>query len=133
MPKRDAAFLRQTKLASEKRLRRRGPQANDNLGLDQFHFRLQPRLAGAHFSRARLLMQPSLAAFFEFEMFNGVGHINARTLDGCVGESPVEDSAGGSDKRMALQILFIARLLADQCHAGGSRAFAKDSLRRFQI
>ena len=113
MLKRDATFPRQTKLAPEKRLRRRRPQADDNLRLDQFHFRLQPGLARTHFSNPRLLMQPPLPAFFEFEMFDGVGHINLRTLDGRVGESPVKDSAGGSDKRMALDILFISRLLAD--------------------
>jgi hypothetical protein len=113
MLKRDATFPRQAKLVPEKRLRRRSPQADDNLRLDQFHFRLQPGLARAHFSNPRLLMQPPLPAFLEFEVFNGVGHINLCTLEGRVGESPVEDSAGGSDKRMTLDILFIAGLLAD--------------------
>lgn len=130
MLKRDATFPRQAKLAPEKRLRRRGPQTDDHLRLDQFHFRFQPWLAGSHFSHARLPMQPPLPAFFEFEMFDGVGHVNLCTFEGRVGESPVEDAAGGTDKRMTLDILFIAGLLADQGHTSRSRAFAKDSLRR---
>src|SRR5665213_261427 len=133
MLKWNAAFLRQPKLTPEKGLRRRGPKANDNLGLDQFHFRLQPGPAGAHFSHAWLLMQPPLPAFFEFEMFDHVRHINFRTLDGRICESPVEDSPRESDKRMALDILFIPGLLADQRQVGRSRTFAKDSLRGLQI
>src|SRR5665213_4632218 len=102
MLKRYATFLRQAKLTPEKGLRRRGAKANDHLVLDQFHFRLQPGPAGAHFSHAWLLMQPPLPAFFEFEMFDHVRHINFRTLDGRICESPVEDSPGGPDERMAL-------------------------------
>ena len=129
----NAAFLRQTELGSEKRLRRSRPQANDHLRLDHFRFRLQPRLAGAHFSDARFVMQPPLPTFPEFKVLDSVSHINLDTLDGRVGENTVQDFARGTDKRMTLDILFITGLLAHQRHTGHSRTFAKDRLRRIQI
>ena len=59
-----------------------------------------------------------------------VRHVHARPIDARCFESLVEDPTGGSDEGVPLDVLAIARLLADEHQRGSTRAFPEDCLRR---
>ena len=73
-------------------------------------------------------MDPFLATLLELEMLHGVGHIHVGAIDTGIAEGSVEKGAGGSDERMAGQVLFVTGLLADHNDARPKRAFAKNGL-----
>ena len=74
-------------------------------------------------------MQSVFASRLEFEMFHCVRHVHIRSADAGVMKRAVEKLAGGTDKRMALKILFIPRLFPNKNYASPRGAFAKHSLR----
>ena len=72
-----------------------------------------------------------LAAFalrFPFEMLNGIRNVHLIARNAGFHQGFVEQSAGGSDEWMALQIFLIAGLLSDEDDLGVSGAFAKHGL-----
>src|SRR5437660_3085713 len=90
-------------------------------------------MAGLDLGIVRLLVQAALAARLEFEVFDGVGHIDARTIDAGLRERAVEHRTGRTDEWLAGQILLVARLLADE-HDGRVRgAFAEHGLGRVLV
>ena len=95
------------------RLRSNGAQTNNYLRLDERQFRFQPWLARRRFRGGWLLVNPSLAAFFEFEVLHGICDVHIRPVDPCVSQGSVQQFAGRSDKRAASQVFLVARLLSD--------------------
>ena len=63
-------------------------------------------------------------------MLHGVGHVDARAIDSDFLESVVQYPPGRADERLALDVLPIAGLLADQHHPGPGSAIAKHRLGR---
>ena len=78
---------------------------------------------------ARFLMKAAFAGGLPLKVLDGVGHVDRLAIDARLDQCLVEQASGGSDKRMALEVLFIAGLLADHHYAGVSRAFTKNGLR----
>jgi hypothetical protein len=71
-------------------------------------------------------MKSPLAAFFEFEVFDGIRSIDGQPVDACVAEGPIEQAASRADEGLSLTVFVVARLLADE-HVGRClRALAED-------
>ncbi len=90
-------------------------------------------MAGTHFTERWLLVNAPLAAFLEFEMLHCVGEINVRAWDARLAQCAIQQPASRSHERTASQILFIARLLADQDQVRTPWTFPKDRLGRMQV
>src|SRR5204862_6342605 len=71
---------------------------------------------------------PPLAAWLPLEMLHGVRTVDRPRFDAGRLEAPVEQPPGGADERVALAVLLVARLLADQHEGSVSRPFAEDGL-----
>jgi len=80
-------------------------------------------------------MDPALASRRRFppEVLNHVGDVDVGAIDPGILQGAVEDPAGGADEGVALDVLSVARLLADEHHAGSLRSLAEDRLRRVAI
>jgi hypothetical protein len=78
-------------------------------------------------------VQPALAAGLEFEMLDGVGDEDAPAVDAGLGDGAVQYPPRRPYKRLARQILAVARLLADQHQQGSDRAFARHYLGRGRV
>jgi len=64
-----------------------------------------------------------------FKMFDGIRDVDVVAGNAGFDQGFVEQSARGSDEGMALQVLLIAGLLADEDNFGVSRTFAEYGLR----
>ena len=113
---------------SEDRLRRGRAQTNDDGGADQRDLSFQPGLARLQLSAIRFFMNSPLAAFLEFEVFDGIRNINGEPVDACFAEGPIEEAASRSDEGLSLAIFFVARLLADEYYGRCWRALSEDGL-----
>ena len=114
---------------AEQRLSGGGAEADDQLRLNDGDLGFEPRPAGDDFRSGRVLVQATLAALFEFEMLDGVGHVDFAAVEARGGKRFVEQASGRPDERPPLQIFLIARHLADEDDLGISRSFAEDGLR----
>ena len=94
-------------------------ERDDGRGLDQAAFRVEPDLAALDLVAVGTFVQPALAAHFMLEMLDRIGDEGLFPGDAGVMQRLVEDAAGRTDKRFAGNVLFVARLLADQ-HEGGA-------------
>ena len=72
------------------------------------------------------LVNTSLTALDEFEMFDRVGEIGASTIDPGLSQCPIEHGAGGAGERPPRMILLITRLLTDDAESCIERPFAED-------
>jgi hypothetical protein len=63
------------------------------------------------------------------EMLDCVGDESFVTRDACITECLIENTAGGSNERLAGEIFLIARLLADQHERSMARSFTGNRLR----
>lgn len=61
-------------------------------------------------------------------MLDRIGHVNAPAIDARLRERPVQQQAGGSDKRTALEVFLVSGLLADKHDLGVGRAFSEHCL-----
>ena len=59
------------------------------------------------------LVDAAFAAFFKFEVLDGVGDVDLFAVDAGLVEGLVEEAAGGSDEGAALLVFLIAGLFAD--------------------
>ncbi len=75
-------------------------------------------------------MQTLPATPFPFEVFDGVTYIQLVAVKACTLQGLIQNLPGWPDKNTASQILVVARLLAQQHHAGCCRAFSRHGLRR---
>jgi hypothetical protein len=113
---------------SEDRLRRCRAQTNDDRWADQRDLSLQPGAACLQFSAIRFLMNSTLAAFFEFEVFDGIRNLDTQPVDACIAQGPIEQAASRADEGLSLTVLLVARLLADEHDGRRLRTFAEDGL-----
>src|SRR5207237_10487912 len=105
-----------------------GAEKHDHLALDHLDLRLQPRPARTDLAGVWLLMQPSLAAAGPAEMLDGVGHVDPATIDARLFQAFLQQPAGGADEGLALEVLLVAGLLADQHELRALTALAEDGL-----
>src|SRR5438874_7930141 len=96
-----AALNADLEIATQESLRRRGPEANENLRFDQLDFFLQPRQTGSDFASRRLLVHPPLAFRFPFEMLDDIGDISVGSIDAGRCQSFIKNAASGTDKRLS--------------------------------
>src|SRR5579862_4179424 len=113
---------------TEHRLRRGRAHEDQEARPHGLDLGVQPRPAGADLLAVRLLMEPPLAAPDPPEMLDGVSDVDAGARDAGRLEALVEDAARRSDERLALHVLAIPRLLADEHHRGLPRAVAEHGL-----
>src|SRR5579872_97987 len=130
---RHPSFLRQPEIAAQQRLRGSSSQANDHLGFQELYFSFKPGLACTNFRHSGLLVKPSFASFFKSEVLDHVGNVGCRAINRGIRQGTVEDPAGGTYKRIALKVLFIARLFADQDNSSSLGPSAENGLGRIQI
>jgi hypothetical protein len=120
-----------TKVFSEQGLSGTRSRANQNLGLHNFEFRIEPWPAGLNFRISRLFMDALFAPLRKrpFEVFDHVGDINIFSIDSGFCQRVSENPASGPDKGMSFTIFGISRLLPDH-HVNGARlSFAQHCLR----
>jgi len=127
-----AAVMGDAKARAQQRLRRGGAQADDHLGSHRFYLREEPGPAGGDLARVRLLVDAPLAALARrdpLEVLHGVGHVRLPAIDARRGERRRQQLARRADERVALPVLLIARLLADQEQRRVRQPFAEHRLR----
>ena len=125
----DAALLCHLEVASEQRLCGGRTQANQHFGLDQRNLALEPRQARSDLARRGLLVDPSLAVRFPFEMLHRIGDVSRRPIDAGRFECLIEKPAGRPYEWMPAQVLVVARLFPNEHYARRKLSFAKDRLR----
>src|SRR5688572_4999677 len=102
--------------------------------MHHFKFCSKPRFACTDLVSSRFLVDSSLAARLPFKMFDDVCDVRQFAIDPGFDQRLVEKAPRGTDKRMARQILFITRLLADKHDARQTNAaFAEYRLRRMLV
>src|SRR6266704_1930758 len=79
---------------------------------DHLDLSLEPRPARPHLPGVGLFVQPPLASDGEPEMLDGVGHVDALAVDAGLFEGLLQQTPRGSDERLALEVLLVARLPA---------------------
>jgi len=99
---------------AEQGLCRHRAQADDNPRLHPIEFGGQPLPAGGLLGGVGALVQARLAAWLVLEMLDGVGEVERLAIQPRLGHGAVQQAAGGTNKRLAGEILLRARLLADQ-------------------
>jgi hypothetical protein len=124
-----AALFRDAELAAEQRLRRGRAEADEDARTDDGELRLEPLTAGRELAPARLGVDPPLAARLPLEVLHRVRHVDGSTVDAGLDERIVEDAAGRPDERRTVEILAVARLLADEHRRRTSRPRAEHRLR----
>src|SRR5579864_2041583 len=120
-----------TKVFSEQGLSGTRSRANQNLGLHNFEFRIEPWPAGFNFRIPRLFMDALFAPLRKrpFEVFDDVGNINIFSIDSGFCQRAIEKTTSGADKWMSFTIFRISRLLPNH-HVNGARlSFAEHCLR----
>src|SRR6266498_2675518 len=115
---------------SEQSLGRRGAEAHEDVGLDDGELGVEPRPARRDLRPRRLRMDPALAARLPLEVLDHVRHVGECPVDARLAERLVEQTSRRSDKRAALAVLTVARLLADEHYLRALRAFTEDGLGR---
>src|SRR6185369_14108188 len=72
-------------------------ERDDEGRADQRELAFEPLMARADLQLVRLLVDPPLAAQLELEVLDRVRDIRRLAVDGCIGQSAVEELAGRSD------------------------------------
>src|SRR5690242_14123921 len=125
-----AAFLGHAEALAHDRLSGRRAEADDDLGLNELHLLLEPRVTGADLRVVRLLVDASraLLAALPFEVLHGVRHVDIVAVNPSLLERLIEQLSRRTDKRMAGAIFLIAWLLPDDHHSRPLWAFSEDRL-----
>ena len=109
--------------------RRGGPERHNQRRGEQIDLTPEPLLARLDLPLGWLLVDAPLAAGLVLEVLDSVRHVELPAVDARVGQRAVQDSAGRADERPALEVLTVARLLADQHDRRARAAFAEHRLR----
>jgi hypothetical protein len=127
-----AAVLRDPDCGAEQRLRGGGAEADDDVRVDEPQLLDEPRPARRDVAHVRRLMDAPLAGsgLAEPEVLDRVGAIGDGAIDARLVDGLHEQPAGRTDERLTLAVLLVARLFADQDHAGGRRPRGEHRLRR---
>ena len=124
-----AAVARHPHRGSVERLRRSGAEGEEGEWPDNVELGLEPGLAGLDLARTRGLVQAALAAGPPLEVLDRVGQVDLAAVDLGTLQRLREDPSRRADEGLALDVLAIARLLADQHQPCLARALAEDRLR----
>ena len=125
----DAAAAQDAELRSQERLRRDRAHQDEHVGRDDVDLGAQPRPAGDDVGSQRTLVEPALAARLPAEVLDGVGEVDAAAIDAGTLERVVEHTPRRADEQRALDVLAVARLLADKRQARLARPLAEHDLR----
>src|SRR5690606_33385494 len=79
--------------------------------------------------RTGLLVNPTLAPRFPLEVLDGIGDVGRNLVKPGLLQRLIQQAAGRPDKGLALDILDIAGLFADEHERRAGAAFAEDGLR----
>ncbi len=90
------------------------PEGHDDRAVDRVQLGVEPGVAGVDLGGGRPLVDPPLAAPLVLEVLDGVGHVHIGAVDVGGVETLPEHATGRSDERLALDVLAVARLLADE-------------------
>src|SRR5205085_3549452 len=123
-----SALPRDPEVAPEQRLSRSRAQTDQHARLDHVELGLQPGPAGGDLRPVRLLVDAALAARLPLEVLDDVGDVDLAPIDARVVERLVEKLPGRPDERLALQVLLVAGLLADEDDVRLRGALAEDGL-----
>src|SRR5690242_11641331 len=124
-----AALLRDPEVAPEQGLCGGRTEADQHARPDHLELRLEPRATGCDLRPVRLLVDAALAAGLPLEVLDDVRDVDLAAVDARVLEGLVEKLPGRADERLALEVLLVARLLADEENLGLRGALAEDRLR----
>src|SRR5258706_1873178 len=113
----------------EERLGRGGAEGHDERGLHRGELALEPLVAGLDLALCRGLVQAAFAARLPLEVLHRIGDVELRPVEARLMQRLVEDAPGGADERMALAVLDVPGLLADQHDACARTALAENGLR----
>ena len=125
----DAAAAQDAELRSQERLRRDRAHQDEHVGRDDVDLGAQPRPAGDDVGSQRTLVEPALAARLPAEVLDGVGQVDAAAIDARTFERVVEHASRRAHERPALDVLVVARLLADEREARLAGPLAEYDLR----
>lgn len=120
-------------LGAEHRLGGDRAETDHQLRRDELELGGQPRRAGHDLGAPRSLMDAAFAALGEPEVSDRVGEIQRLAVHADLGECPVQQVPGGADEGVTVEVLVIARLLADHDGVGRRRALAEHGLGRGAI
>src|SRR5205823_18012 len=98
--------------------------------LDQVELGLEPRQTGLHLPAVGLLMDSALASQLVSEVLDHVGDVNLLARELGAFEASVKHAARRPHEGVALPVLSVAGLLADEHHARAPGPFADYGLRR---
>ena len=123
---------RDAEVTAEQALGGGGAQAHDQLGTDARHLRREPGLAGLDLCAVGALVESPLAArrSAPLEVLDDVRDVDLVANDAGRLKRLVEDPSGGTYERLALAILDVARLLADDQQARTLATGPEDGLGR---
>jgi hypothetical protein len=123
-----AAVTSDPDLRAKQRLSRGCAEQDDRGWLYNRELGPQPRQAGVHLPAVGLLVDATLSADLEAEMLHNVRDVGIAGRDSRPVEPLVEDPAGRTDERVALDVLAVPGLLADQHHGGSLGPFTHHGL-----
>ena len=100
--------------AAEERLPGYRAQSHGDPRPDHRQLRFQPAAAGHDLGSVGALVDAALAAGLPFEVLDRVGDVGVGTLDAALAQGAIQEVAGRADERVALLVLLVPGLLADQ-------------------
>src|SRR5690349_17185279 len=109
-----APHLRNSEIAAKQTLSGSRAQANQYTRLCQYQLRPKPRIASRDLRSFRFLVQSPFPLRLPFEVLDGVGYVDSAAIDTGFLKGLVQQPSGRADERMPLQVLLVARLLADE-------------------
>src|SRR5689334_4130424 len=108
-------------------------ERNNDIRPDQLALEIEPPVTAIDFISIWALVQTSLATGFKLEVFHGIGHKNRLAFDTRLFQCFRKHAAGRTDKRFALFVFLISRLLANHHNSCARRSLAGHHLRRMLV
>src|SRR5438874_4254632 len=124
------ALLGHFESRGDERLSGGSTEADNDLRLQDPDLGVEPQPAGGDLAPIRLFVQAPLPRRAPLEVLHRVRDVDRVTVDSRGVEGFVQDAPRRPDERLAGDVLFVARLLADEDDLGGPAALAKYRLRR---
>ena len=108
---RPTPILGHPELFSQQRLRRGGSKRHNHARLHHADLLLKPRVAGAHFGGAGLLVQPAAPLdYHELEMLYGISDVHPSPIDPRCLQRRIQQLTRRTHERMTLTIFLVPRL-----------------------
>src|SRR5512144_361143 len=123
-----AVILHHAGLRADHGLYRRRAESDHHLRVDEGELGLEPGRACLELLCARGLVDAPLALRLPLEVLDDVGDVGVAALDFGLLQRLVQDPPGWADERMALDVLAVAGLLADQHQPCPLEALPEDGL-----